>query len=339
MKNVILKICLMSAMAFAAIALYAFQDAPKESAKALGATKGKPIRSGLVFINGKFIRPPYVVERRGTVIRVNKVPVTGQIVTWSELLKTQDPSIVSVTVPDRSAAPSPAPANGMTGDESAGVLPPPLDDATPSTPALSDASSESCAETLLPPPPPAEPMASPQEEVLTLDDLFNDDAPEGNVAQATPEPPKPDEPKAAAAPQTAKPRARPVLTLTGKFEKNDAAKALIKKINAMRTEFDRHLRNGGLLCFGDDYARIVGDAKTVESILKTLPEAQMKAETAEDLQRMLRAARLDYLHELVIKDFFNNRIDYRRIQDYRRKLRDSQAVDKMLKETQQQLLF
>ena len=70
--------------------LFAFQPIPKESAKALKVTKGRPFSAGAVFINGKYIEPPYVVERWGTGIRINKEPVTGQVIDWSEFLKTQE---------------------------------------------------------------------------------------------------------------------------------------------------------------------------------------------------------------------------------------------------------
>lgn len=68
----------------------AFQPIPKEGAKALGVTRGRPFSAGMVFINGKYIEPPYVVERWGTGIRINKEPVTGQVIDWSEFLKTQE---------------------------------------------------------------------------------------------------------------------------------------------------------------------------------------------------------------------------------------------------------
>ena len=67
----------------------AFQPVPKASAKALGVTRGKPFSTGAVFINGKYLEPPYVVERWGTGIRINSIFVTGQIIDWSEFVKTQ----------------------------------------------------------------------------------------------------------------------------------------------------------------------------------------------------------------------------------------------------------
>ena len=77
-------------VAMAATGAFAFQPIPKESAKALMVTRGSPFSAGAVFINGKYIEPPYVVERWGTGIRINKEPVTGQIIDWSEFLKTQE---------------------------------------------------------------------------------------------------------------------------------------------------------------------------------------------------------------------------------------------------------
>lgn len=77
-------------LSLATTAAFAFQPVPKESAKALGVTRGKKFSSGVVFINGKYIEPPYVVERWGTGIRINSIPVTGQVIDWTEFLKTQE---------------------------------------------------------------------------------------------------------------------------------------------------------------------------------------------------------------------------------------------------------
>ena len=84
------RLFLFAAAVMAATGAFAFQPIPKEGAKALGVTRGKPFSAGAVFINGKYIEPPYVVERWGTGIRVNSIPVTGQVVDWNEFLKTQD---------------------------------------------------------------------------------------------------------------------------------------------------------------------------------------------------------------------------------------------------------
>lgn len=106
----------------AATGAFAFQPIPKEGAKALGVTRGKPFAAGAVFVNGKYIDPPYVVERWGTGIRINQIPVTGQVVDWNEFLKTQDgvkmvkkevaqpKEPAPVAQPDQNATPSEPPA-------------------------------------------------------------------------------------------------------------------------------------------------------------------------------------------------------------------------------------
>ena len=104
-------------LSLAAATSFAFQSIPKESAKALGVTRGKKFTSGVVFINGKYIEPPYGVERWGTGIRINKIPVTGQIVDWNEFLKTQEGlRQEKKTI----AAPNPSPASAAPAVQPAG---------------------------------------------------------------------------------------------------------------------------------------------------------------------------------------------------------------------------
>lgn len=57
--------------------------------KALRATVGKPFDSGYVFVDGRYLPPPYTVERFGTVLRINGVQISSEIVPWSEFVKTQ----------------------------------------------------------------------------------------------------------------------------------------------------------------------------------------------------------------------------------------------------------
>ena len=102
------KVFLLAAIVMMMAGAFAFQPIPKDGAKALGVTRGKPFSAGMVFINGKYIEPPYVVERWGTGIRINSIPVTGQIVDWNEFLKTQDgvKMVKKETSPAQEAAPA-----------------------------------------------------------------------------------------------------------------------------------------------------------------------------------------------------------------------------------------
>ena len=96
----------------AMFACAALQPNPKGAVKALKVTKGRPFKAGLVFIEGKYVPPPYTIERYGLVLRVNKLQATGPVIPWEEFIKTQEGVSVSRTTtggtPD-AAAPEPEP--------------------------------------------------------------------------------------------------------------------------------------------------------------------------------------------------------------------------------------
>ena len=193
---------------FAAAAI----EIPKASGKALGVTRGKPFEKGLVFVNGRYLESPYVVERWGTGIRINKVPVIGQVVDWTEFLKTQDGvKVIKTEVPPPQAAErapeavsSPEPVSAPPEKEIAGS-----DDFDPS-----------------------------------LDDLFED--------EPQPQKKKADVPQAkpvARKPKSVKPIPTVTYALEGEFSANDASKALLKKVNDKRTQINAQLLDGEILFF------------------------------------------------------------------------------------------
>lgn len=278
---------LVVAVAAAGVAA-AFEPVPREAAKALGITRGKQFSAGLVFINGKYIDPPYIVERWGTGIRVNSIPVTGQVIDWSEFVKTQDPSKLE------KAAAEPA----------------------------------SAAPAYTPPPPPKETKS----DADALDDLFDDD----------PVPKKSTTGASAAAysrsvPQRPKPSA-PRYVLSGEFVKNDASKALVKRINDLRTEIDGILRRGGFIFFGDGYSRVAGDARTAESMLGSLPELMQRSQNVDALRSGIRSAHMVYLNEILSAQLFSNRVDYRRLKDRRQQLKKDREWSNLLNEVNRPLL-
>lgn len=66
-----------------------FPKPPAQARTALRATVGKQFNAGWVFIDGKYMEPPYKVERFANVIRINGVQVTGEVVPWNSFVKTQ----------------------------------------------------------------------------------------------------------------------------------------------------------------------------------------------------------------------------------------------------------
>lgn len=254
----------------------AFEPVPKESAKALGITRGKPFSKGVVFINGKYITPPYVVERWGTGLRINSQPVTGQVIDWNEFLKTQDGVKVTTTeVEPASVADEPA----SVADESA--------------------------------------SAAKENEYESLEGLF-DDEPVKN---------KPSQVKRPAARQSAvvsRPKVQTSYHLEGEFVPNDESKALVRRINMARTDLDKWLRAGGFLCFGDDYARVSGDSRTLDALMKVLPELQQQATELTTFCAGARSANLVFLNEMILADLFENRGDYLKLRERRKRLHPDQ---------------
>lgn len=279
------KYVILVAVVSAAVVSHAFEQIPWASAKALGATRGKRFSSGLVFINGKYVDPPYLVERWGTGIRINSVPVTGQVIDWVDFLKTQDASKLSKTVQE-AAAPAQASA-----------------------------------------PPPAESKS----DADALDDLFDDNpAP----AKSTWSPSA--APRRKAAPP--KPKSTAKYELVGDFVKNDASTALVKRINEQRTEIDGILRRGGFIFFGDGYSRVAGDARTAESMLAVLPELMQRSEDVNSFRAGIRSNGMVYINEILSGQLFNCRIDYRRLQDRRQKLKNDREWSNLLNDVNKPLL-
>lgn len=272
----------------AALTAGAFPEIPRESVKALRITRGKSFFGGAVFVNGKYLAPPYVVERWGTGIRINKIQVSGQVVDWGDFLKTQ-PGAQSAAVSSAPAvAPEPAP---KTVEE-----------------------------------PPA-PAAEENEDESSLDDLFGDE-PKPKKKAAARKGRKPPVAKQAAKPQTSEPA---VTSPDVEFSPNDASKALLKRINSMRTDIDRILRGGGFICFGDRYSQVTGDARTLSELLEKLPELQQGSPDFQSFYAGMRAAHFVYLNEGVCEDLFANRIDYRPLKELRAKLKQEKELNQVLR--------
>ena len=265
----------------AATGALAFPEVPKESAKALGVTRGKPFSKGAVFISGAYVEPPYVVERRGTGIRINSKPVTGQVVDWDEFLKTQ----AGVKVTKTEIAPPEPPPEPEPAEE----------------PEIDDSASDE------------------------LDDLF-DDGPKEKKGKSA----KRSVPVIRRAPP--KPKIVTTYSLEGEFVPNEETKALVGRINAVRTEIDRLLRSGGFICFGENYSRVTGDERTFRRMLNALPDLLQKSGNSDEFRAGVRAAKLDFLNDALCWDLYHSRSNYRKLKERRDKVQQSQKWDKELEE-------
>ncbi len=249
-----------------------FERQPAEAAPALKATIGKPFTAGYVFIDGKYLSPPYKVERYGTVIRINGLQVTNPIVPWEEFIKTQSGATVTKSeAPAEEPAPEPEPE--PEPEESDDDLD--FDDDSDSS----------------------------------LDDLFDDEpaAPKKKKAVA--------KPKRRAAPRPKKPAVSVTYSLDGDFAPNERSRALVAKINAVRTRIDGQLRKGGYFCFGSRYSSVSGDASASGRIIAKLPDVMRRNANREAFGAALRQAGLSFFPMPLVDDLFRNRVDYIRLSE------------------------
>lgn len=241
-------------VALAGVAAPSFEKIPDEARTALRGTRGRPTSTGLVFVNGHYLKPPYVLARYGTAIFVNNVQVTDQIVPWRTFLATQPGA-----APAAASAPAPA---------------------------------------------------APAKKATAIDDLFDDaPAPAAKDAEAP----------------------APAAGSSGKFEMNEKAKALLKRINDQRTALNRRLRNGETCFFGKGYARVDVPQRLGRDLIGVLPEAMRDASDGADLHSRMRARGFVFLNAQICAELIANRADYTELVERRKKLKEEDDLQKMLK--------
>lgn len=266
-----------------------FAPPPEESLKALRATVGRPFNAGYVFVDGKYLPPPYKVERYGTVIRINGVQVTRQVVPWEEFVKTQTGAKVV-----KSEAPAAA-----EGADAPAPAPEPA------------------------PAPVAKAKKDSFDDDASLDDLF-DDAPKARSSSSSSS-------SYSAAPR---PKRQPAATvsyvLEGTFAMNEKAKALLNRVNDVRTRIDKQLRSGGYYCFSSRYSVISGDSGAAKRIIERLPEAQKNNPEHDAFVNALNRSGLSYLPLPLMNDFFKNRLDFLKLAERKKADQNQQEWSKLL---------
>lgn len=67
-----------------------FDKVPNAALQHLKGVRGKPVRKGVVFVNGRYMPPPYTVWRKGTAVYIGNTQVTGEVVPWSAFVLAQN---------------------------------------------------------------------------------------------------------------------------------------------------------------------------------------------------------------------------------------------------------
>lgn len=245
-----------------------FPKPPAQARAALRASVGKPFSAGWVFIDGKYIEPPYKVARFGNVIRINDIQVTGEVVSWNSFIKTQKGVKVTKNTP--------------AGSEDGDVAPEPV--AAEPEPELDDADDA-------------------WED--SLDDLFDDEPAAKKPAKKS---------GSSYKPRPKKPAVTVTYSFDGEFEHNEKSKALLQKINNLRTKIDQNLRSGGMYCFSSRYSMVSMDARSAKHVLEHLPELMKQSSSRDDFAQGIHSANIPFSDPL-IDDVFKHKYDYLRLKN------------------------
>ena len=270
-----------------------FESVPKRALVELKASVGKPIDSGLVFVNGKYMPPPYKVERYGTAIRINGMQVSNQIVPWDEFVKTQSGAKIEKTVEG---------GEDEEYEEEEEIAEEEEEEEEPADDDLDDFDDD-------------------------IDDLF-DDVPAAKKNAAPARGGKSTLGTARKA-KVRKPVEVVTVTLDGEFKPNGKSNGLLAKIDKERTAIDMLLRGGGYVCFGRGYQRVCGDSRPAGDILAKLPGIQKANNEYAGFAAAMRENALSYLTEPVIKDLFKNRVDYVQLAKRARDEKEAKEWEKM----------
>ena len=271
-----------------------FEKVPREVAKALKIQRGKSIDAGLVFIDGKFLPPPYRVQRYGNQILINERPATGPIVAWEEFLKTQ-PAVTTAEVEKAPAAP--AEEQAARSDES--------DEETPAAPKEDDRAPETQV------------RADSSESTTELDDLFDFNQGETSPAASAPtveSAPSDDVAPASLARPSVETKKTPILER--EFVPNARSRALVRQVNEARGRIEATLRRGGYIFFGTKYRRVSGDLSGTKVILKKLPTILRDSDDVDSLYRAAQSAGLMvFLTYPIVQDLACNRCDFAKLME------------------------
>ena len=303
-----------------------------EVARALQITRGKQIDSGLVFLDGKFLPPPYVVERYGNALRINGIQVTRALIPWGRFLMTQEGASV---VTEESAAGQPVAEEKQT----AAVAPEPKSEPKPQPK----------------PKPAAKPTRAEVAAGNYLESLFDDDETEDEcviiddnetdfgtlippkkqkakpkvASKSTTEVPRAQQqPKSAEPPQ---PCVRKRVQFDGTFVMNAKCKQMVARMNKRRAQVDTVLRSGGFVFFSSKHAWTTGDGGVCTRLLAKLPELMKDTNSEQEFLSKAIAAGFNFIQEDDLRLFYKNRLDCFKLIQRRNELKEEAKRKALLK--------
>jgi len=287
------------------IRAWALPDVPEEAKKELGSTYGVPQMDGFVFIEGKYIAPPYSVSRKGNGIFINRIQI-AQPVAWTA---------VGGSVPE--PPPQPSVKKATDGDFEEVEEPPapaPAADAPAEKP---DGENNEVVDEQ------AAPAENKESDTVKkkIDDLFADDEDE----PAAPPAPKAGLPRAPATPQEGK-----VAKVTAPVSVADAPakKAELRQnLDKLRLHYENSLKQNNFFFFSESHSVISGNSGSSRTLIYALPSALRSARSAEDLLARLQRQGVYFLDLPTAVQLFRNRLSFPQLEQRLETVKQKEASE------------
>lgn len=267
----------------------------EEAIAELGITLGTPQMNGFVFIDGRYIPPPYTVTRKGNGIFINRILI--EQVPMGVLAAAAE----TATAAEQTPAKKSVDADGDFEEVKAEAAVKPADEAAP----------VAVAE-------PAKPKT-----VKSIDDLFEDsDTPEKPVPAAAPAP------VAAAAP--ARPAAvAPVISELTPEDSKRQKEAFVANLERLRKGYDQALIQGEFFFFGQRHNRVNGNYGTARMLMEVLPKALRYAQSPQDLLQRLNQGNVYFVDLGICTALYKNKFSFPQLEERLQKIADAESVDSM----------
>jgi hypothetical protein len=255
----------------------AFNPPAQESVDKLKIKKLSSIRNGLVFINGKYIAPPYTLERRGTAIYINSNQATQEVVPWDNFLKLQQGYRIEKIVPEgkKVIVEESVPVE-IEEEVEVEVAEENFDDLFGDEASSADSGKTHKVKRKI---------KRTEYRVQKVEKIIPSDEP-----------------------------AVDKVCYDGPFRYNFRVKSLLSKIDRELETIGRNLSRGWIFCFGDSYPRAEGDHIAAKQVLDVLWVIGKRNSVKEAFINDAQSSGIGFLPRYVIEDFYRNRLDYHVIQ-------------------------
>jgi len=288
-------ICFLTAVLFSGQIKAQLPEVSEEALAELGDTYGTPQMNGFVFIEGRYIPPPYTVTRKGNGIFINRIQVEQPVPWPAPGLKGAEP-VESAARGERAPTKKSIDADGDFEEVRAKT------NAVAEPPAANAATE------------PNKPQA-----IKSIDDLFADD---------TAKPADQAQPPAAQIPVATAPAATAAASVERMPE--DVARekeALIANLERTRKGYEQSLSRGDMFFFGQRHSRVNGNYGTARTMMTVLPSALRYAESPNDLWQRLAQGGVYFIDIGLCTELFRHKKTFPLLEERLRKIKEAEAFE------------